>query len=290
METSAGDTRVLTSQAENGSCAVCGNGGTNVDGGQTPTFVYALGRVEPRFPSLAVEKESIQAAGRTDTAGLTDRAALHALLSQRANRYLARQLCYVLTVEGIETYLLQPRDPADIELVVQAIRPAPRLTDVDVVIGIRGPIAPPEMCNGLTVPIVVFDQMYSFDVDSLIKSIPRAEKTSPKQFEATAEELFMRIMQMADNAGATDEHRALNYLAVRYPAVYAMAAERHAQNASLTGVEVRLSPLSGVRTIVEVVFVHTNRSTDVTEKSFVRVDVTEQFPYLVTKLSPYYDR
>ncbi len=25
------------------------------------------------------------------------------------------------------------------------------------------------------------------------------------------------IMQMADNAGATDEHRALNYLALRYP-------------------------------------------------------------------------
>src|SRR5262249_24600777 len=129
----AGDTRVSSSQAENGTCTVCGSTGTNVDDGQTPTFVYALGRVDPRFPSLSVEKECVQAAGRTDTAGLTDRAALHALLSQRANRYLARQLCYVLTVEGIETYLLQPRDPADIELLVQAIRPAPRLTDVDVV-------------------------------------------------------------------------------------------------------------------------------------------------------------
>jgi hypothetical protein len=199
-------------------------------------------------------------------------------------------LCYLLTVEGVETYLLQPRDPADIDLLVQAIRPAPRLTDVDVVIGVRGPIAPPEMCNGLMVPMVAFDQMYSFDVDALIKSIPKAEKVSQKQFEATAEELFMRIMQMADNAGATDEHRALNYLAVRYPAVYALAAERHTQNASLTGVEVRQSPLTGVRKIVEVIFAHTNRSNDVTEKSFVRVDVTEQFPYLVTKLSPYYDR
>jgi hypothetical protein len=34
----------------------------------------------------------------------------------------------------------------------------------------------------------------------------------------------------------------------------------------------------------------TNRNTDVDEKSFARVDVTEEFPYLVTKLSPYYDR
>ena len=27
-----------------------------------------------------------------------------------------------------------------------------------------------------------------------------------------------------------------------------------------------------------------------TEKFFVRVDVTEEFPFLVTKMSPYYDR
>ncbi len=30
---------------------------------------------------------------------------------------------------------------------------------------------------------------------------------------------------MTDNAGATDEHRALNYLAMGYPAIYARAAE-----------------------------------------------------------------
>jgi len=29
---------------------------------------------------------------------------------------------------------------------------------------------------------------------------------------------------------------------------------------------------------------------DVTEKYFVRVDVTEEFPFLVTRMSPYYDR
>jgi hypothetical protein len=40
-----------------------------------------------------------------------------------------------------------------------------------------------------------------------------------------AEELFDRIMQMTDNAGATDGHRALNYLAMRYQAIYANAAD-----------------------------------------------------------------
>jgi hypothetical protein len=271
-----------------GTCSCGGN--PNGTGMMAYPFVYALGRVDPRFPRLAVEKEFAQATGRAETAGLTDRQAIHAVLSQRQNRYLVRQLCYVLTIEGLETYILQPRDPVDFELLVEAIRPTPRPTDVDVVIGVRGPIAPPELCNGLMVPIVVFDQMYSFDIDSLISSIPRPETIPADQYRATAEELFMRIMQIADNAGATDEHRAVNYLALRYPAIYATAAERHAQNASLTAVEVRPSPLSGVRRIVEVICSYTHRTTDVTEKYFVRVDVTEEFPFLVTRMSPYYDR
>ncbi len=259
-------------------------------GTTTPSYVYALGRVTPRFPSLAMEKEFAQATGRAETAGLTDRQALQSVLSQRSNRYLARQLCWVLEIEGLETYLLVPRDPADVDLLVEALRPTPSPLDLDIVVGVRGPIAPPEMCNGLMVPIVAFDQIYSFDRDALIKAVPRPEKVTAKEFEPAAEELFDRIMQMADNAGAMDEHRALNYLAVRYPAIYAIAADAFGRNSALTGVEVRPSRLSGVRNIVDVVFSYANRNTDVTEKFFVRVDVTEEFPFLVTKLSPYYER
>ena len=40
-----------------------------------------------------------------------------------------------------------------------------------------------------------------------------------------AEELFYRIIQMADNTGGTDEHRALNYLAVRYQEIYKRTEE-----------------------------------------------------------------
>ena len=71
---------------------------------------------------------------------------------------------------------------------------------------------------------------------------------------AATEEVFDRIMQMTDNAGATDEHRALNYLAMRYQAIYAKAAEAFAGNASLTGVHVQHSPLSGTRNVVDVIF------------------------------------
>jgi imidazole glycerol phosphate synthase subunit HisF len=140
------------------------------------------------------------------------------------------------------------------------------------------------------VPIVAVDQLYSFDVDALISGIPRPEQIEEERFRPTAEELFMRVMQVADNAGATDKDRALNYLAVRYPAIYANAAEAFGRNASLTAIDVRSSRLSGVRKILDVVFTYTNRETTMTEQYFVRVDVTEEFPFLVTRLQPFYER
>jgi hypothetical protein len=288
-------TEVVSSpQTGGGTCANCGGVVASEGTGRaTPSYVFALGRVETRFPSLGVEKEFAQAIGRADVAGQTDRQAFQSILSERSNRYLARQLCWVLNIEGLETYLLLPRDPADFDLLLDAIRGEPRTIDLDVVIGVRGPIAPPEMCNGLQIPLVLFDQIYSFDRDALIRSLPRPETIPAEQedqFRSAAGELFDRIIQLADNAGALDEHRALNYLSVRYPAIYTQTSDAFGRNFSLTGVDVRPSRLSGVRTIVDVIFSYTNRTTDVTEKFFVRVDVTEEFPFLVTKMSPYYER
>lgn len=268
----------------------CGAGESAGNELVTPSYIYAVGSVEARFPNLAAEKEFAQAAGRDDTSGKTDQQTFYSVLSKRENRYLLRQLCWVFTIQGMETYLLVPRDPADIDLLIEAIRPVPGPGDIDVVIGMRGPIAPPEMCNGLMVPIVAFDQIYSFDRGTLMRSIPKPKKADTAKYGAAAEELFNRVMQVADNAGATDEHRALNYLVMRYPGIYEKAADGFARDFSLTGVEVRPSPTNGTRNMVDTVFSYTNRNTDFTEKFFVRVDVTEEFPFLVTKMSPYFDR
>jgi hypothetical protein len=265
-------------------CPTCGTPGASMP----VSYVYTLGRIEPRFPRLSVEKEFAQVTGRAETVNLTDRQALQRVLQE--NRYLVKHLCWVMTVSGLETYIVAPRDPTDLNLLVETLRPSARPGDVDLVVGMRGPLAPPEMCNGLVVPIVAFDQLYSFDRDSLIASIPRPEAIPAERFGEGAAEVFDRIIQMTDNAGATDEHRALNYLTVRYPAMYAAVADAHGRNLSFTAIDVRPSTLNGVRNIVDVIFSFTNRATDVIEKQFLRVDVTEEFPFMVTKLSPYYDR
>ena len=155
----------------------------------SPSYVYVLGQIEERYPRPSVEKEVAQATGRAETARRTDRQAFYQVLSQRENRYLARQLCWVLSVQGIETYLLQPRDPADLDLLINAIEPqsAPWISAV---IGVKGPVAPPDYCNGLMAPIVVFDQIYTFSRDALIEAIPRPEGISAADFGPAARELF----------------------------------------------------------------------------------------------------
>lgn len=264
--------------AEEAPCGTCG--GVSLPA----SFIYVPGNIKINIPSEDVEKEVAQAIGRLDTVGKTDQHTLHSLLSLPENRYLVRELCWVLTIQGLETYLLRPSDPAGFSLLVEATRPTHDPGDIDLVIGIRGPIAPPEMCNGLMIPIVNFDHVFSFPRKALIDAIPKPENISAAKFRAVAEELFDRIMQMTDNAGSTDEHRAANYLAMRCKAIYELTAVKFEQDFSLTGIEVRPSPLSGTRNLVDIIFSFTNRKTDFTEKFFVCVDVTGKFPFMFGKL------
>jgi hypothetical protein len=68
------------------SCPTCGSGA----GSMPVSHIYAIGRIEARFPRVSVEKEFAQAAGRAETAGQTDQQAFHNVLSKPESRYLAR--------------------------------------------------------------------------------------------------------------------------------------------------------------------------------------------------------
>jgi len=87
-----------------------------------------------------------------------------------------------------------------------------------------------------------------------------------------------------------DSHRVMNYLALRYRAIYANTAEMFVRDNWLAGIVVKPSRISSAtRSIVEVIFEFTNRNTDYRQKSYVRVDITDKWPFLVSKLAPYHD-
>jgi hypothetical protein len=286
----------ISLQTMNSSCSCgkqgcsCGSEGVKM---LSLSYVYAIGKVVHRFPTKSVELELAQATGRKsveETRGRAHEDVIHQVLTNPDNRYIARQICYVLKIEGVETYILVATDPLDIDRLAQALKPAASLVDIDVIIGRRGSLASPEMCNGLIVPIVWVDQIYSFDRDTLMKAIPKRKGTDEDQFKKTADALFNHILQIADNAGSTDEHRALNYLSVRYDEIYHRTQLMQDENYSFSAVDVRPSRLSGARKVDDVIFSYENRANRAVQKWFVRVDVTEEFPFLVSPMQQYFER
>jgi hypothetical protein len=249
-------------------------------------FVYAVGRVRQSFPDPSTQKEFAQAAARIKTTRLTDKQVVHAVLSAKENRYLARASKWILNVGGIDTYALLPRDGHDLEHLIETQQPLRAQGDIDVVVGLLGPAVP----GGSALPLLAYDQIYRISRDELLKTLPRPAKSDAAAFDAAASELLDRIIQIADNTGATHEHRALNYLAFRYPAIYVATVERYARNASLNSVDVRPVPLSANRHVFDVVFCYVDRSSDVHENLAVRVDTTGEFPFLVSKLASYLER
>jgi hypothetical protein len=158
-----------------GFCPTCAAGaaGPSPAGAWSNSFVYALGQIEARFPRISVEKEFKQAVAQADMAGLTDRQVFNKVLSEPHMRYVARQMCWVMTIAGLDTYILIPRLPSDLDLLIDSLRLAPDANALDAVIGIKGPVAPPDMCNGLLLPILIFDQLFSFDRAALLNELPR---------------------------------------------------------------------------------------------------------------------
>lgn len=254
------------------------------------SYVYAIGQITHKWPNQSVEMEFHQISARAeDTTGMTTMAFVYKQLTNTANRYLARQGCYVFHIGGVPTYILVPSDPFDLEKFIEALNPAAGLGKIDLIIGRRGPVATAEMCNGLLVPVVVVDHIYSFDRDTLIKAITKPKGETEDQFKKTAEELLNNIIQITDNAGATDEHRAINYLAVRYDEIYKRTHLEQNENYSFTNIDVKLSHLSSTRKILDVIFSYENRTSRAVRKWFARVDVTEEFPFLLSPLQQYID-
>ena len=279
-----------------GDCGCGGKGGctcgSKAEAAAPPAFVFALGSVEVQFPDPALEQEIRDVAAMTGVTGQENSPAwLYNVLRDPAARYVARQLCYLFTVEGQPAYALRLRDATDFDTLIQALAPGERGQDVDLVVGVRGPMAPPEMCGGVLVPMLLVDQLMSFKRGDLIGRIPAPAGADEDAFRDTAEAVFDRLVQIADNVGATDAHRALNFLAVRYVPLYQLAADMERRGFQLTAVEVGVSRLSGTRKIVAPIFTFQNRTTNgFVEKYFVRVDVRYEFPMIATHLQPYFDR
>lgn len=267
------------------------DGGREGNGDTANGYVYVLGRVHAVFPDLSVQHEFLQVAGAEGRTDVTDAEAMYRVLSAPENRYIARQMCFVLSVQDIATYILEPEDPTELDELVEALRPVTDKRDLAVIVGRLGPVAPPSACQGLSVPVVSVAHVWAFDSKKLIRAIDRPDGASRKEFEKGAGALLDQLLQLSDSAGADPVGRAFNFLAVRCQEMYQKTNEKRAEGYILSSVEAGPSRLStGSQTVITVVFSYTHRQTNVVVKFFVRVEVAGIFPRLATPFQEYFAR
>lgn len=254
-------------------------------------FVYGVGRISARFPSQGAEKEYAQLVGAEPDA-IVRTADLKATLSKPENRYLARQICWVFSGPGAEAFTVIARDGDDLSELLDA------LSDDDsamhVVVGSpASPAAGTAACVASGLPAVSPDQLLVFTRDEFLAALPQPDEKGLKgrdldAWKQTAAGLFDHLTQRAENRGVSDEHRAMNYLALRYPQIYHLAFSQQAAGAALIGVDARPAPSAGRRE-VGARFVFRDARTHVVQGYLCRVDVTDMFPFLTSPLTLTFD-
>ncbi|MFD9651449.1 cyanobactin maturation protease PatG family protein [Streptomyces mirabilis] len=284
----------------------CGCGG----GGRTQGYLYAIGTVTARFPSLDIEKEFMQAWGKSPAQTLTiGDADKFAVLSQGQNLYLARQMCWIFQSGDIDLFILKPRSQVELTDLVTCLAPTPNLLSFALVVGSVGAIAPPSMCNGVQLPVAACEQVFSFTGQAFINSIvaevrndtalvaaiaqyitdQHLSQSTDDYIAARAGDAFSTLTLLSDNTGQTDEHRAINYLTFKSLALYKKVIEREINGFRLNSVTARPDPLARTRRIQDVVLLFTKIDTQQVARYFTRIDVTGQFPFLLNELAQFFD-
>jgi hypothetical protein len=248
-------------------------------------YVYAIGRMEVRFPSLGIEREYQQRERQLqDLQRHSRHTRIRAVLEK--NPHLALRVRYVFLIDGTPVYALTPAMGALKEAFLGALAHADDKDHYCVVIGRLGPFASVANHGGLLLSTVLVDQLYCFDLDEWCEGLievaqPAMEsrQIESEHFEAVSRNVFREVGSLPENLGSSDGHRALNYLLAQHPGMFLAAAER--RNHMLDHIDTRVAPMPSGRRHVIVILTFLDRATGVPERLYCTVDVTEEWPFVV---------
>lgn len=253
-------------------------------------LIYAIGTLDVRFPTVGVEREFQQrerAMPGELPAGRGERLA-HVL---RANPHLWSRVCFVFSVGNVPAYIVTPSGQHVFHRMVEAVAGEAGSDAFAVLIGRRVGTAAPASCGGLLAPMIICDQLYPSKVEEWVEELGtrlegalKKKDFEKKRFSTIAREVFHRVVQSTENIGSLDSHRALNFVLVQHPGLALSAYER--SNSMLDRIETRIVQGTDLRRIVAVILTFVDRATGVPERTFCRVDVTEEWPFLIDGASP----
>ena len=249
------------------------------------TYFYGIGIITADFPSLHVEKEFYQTAPKDASNPPTQRL-LFDTLSKSENLYIAREMCWKFIMNGgITSYLIKPKSEIELYSLISVLEPGSSIK-LTALVGEKGSIAPPEMCNGLELPVITCHKILSYSVKNILDNIV-SSKISYQQ----AQYIFSRMIPLVDNTGDNDGFRAINYLALNYYDIYSniYTADELSDNpnelAYFRGVQTLPSLVQGDSKLIDVVFAYSKGSEQF--KYVCKVNISGMYPFLVNPIVPY---
>jgi hypothetical protein len=254
-----------------------------------PRFVYAVGRLRAEFPDTGVAHEFAQLTG-VDSRAMVQTEDLKNALSRPESRYLAKHVCWVFNGPGGgDVCTVHPRDRDDLDELLDLLAD----DDEDVVEALVGSPVAPTLVSSCTVqglPAVTPDQVLRFTFDEFVRAmpVPQLEADEEDAYRKVVRRVFAQLTRRAGNLGVSDEHRALNMLALRYPQLYHLAFRVLRDGKALVGVDAR-SDIAAGRRVVAVRLVFRDARSHLVERYHCTVDVTELFPFLTSSLSQTFD-
>lgn len=287
--------QIFEGYSYNGAQEACACGGGDF---APSSFVYALGTVDLEIPDPSIDEELHFFAKKVNIKPKHDlRSWAYDILRQPNSRYIARQLRWLLKVEGFAAYHLVLRDLNDLTDLIECLS-LPE-DDLCLVIGASS-LAPVEMRPGISAPILSVEHLSSFkkvDIKKWFGASPTNQHGASKTTHIfDPEELYNRLLHSCDDYGATGKSRALNFLAVRYKPLHEKIGEMAVNGYRLKYFDVEESRLtyskltgSNGKDIVDVVFTFSN-DYGAEDRHFVRVDLSYLFPVLVSHLAEYTKR
>jgi subtilase family protein/cyclic patellamide precursor peptide PatG len=246
-------------------------------------FAYSIGTVRPVFPEEGLRKEYEFAASQLRVSP-TD---YYAVLSNQTYTYIAQEACWILDINNVDSFILHPRSGTELKDLVEAIKPVTAGSvekPMSVIIGPIYPDKPYPRCPNLHLPVVVTNQVYYFDFDTLIKNL------TAKNIQVESVRSVLEALKLKANEGVSDSDRALNYIAFRFPEMYRKADQMKVNQLPgffLISISTQPSSTPGNRKVVDVIYKYQQYDTGEQQWFYCAIDVTGQFPFLQTALQPF---
>jgi len=271
-------------------------------------YVYVNGYVKAEFDNLGLEKEfernlaSSNGEGKSDLFMPEDKhyalknkhwfsdrdSCLFKQLSHPKNHYIARQMKWSLVNSyGDNIYLLEAKN-LHLSSLINALKPQSSEPDTAMPVSIIGSY---QVKGNEALPQIEIQKLATITPSNLVQKI---HKEHAGFNDKKLKSVITDILSLADNNGDTDQDRALNYALSHNLDLYMGAYEliyNHSDReiAQLNNVTV-LTEIAGERKIAKVVFDFQNVQSSVGQHWYCAIDVTHEYPFLLTSFKRYLPR